>query len=233
MVSLPDSDSIRIAIRDTGYGIDENLQQRLFEPFDRLDKDASDIQGTGIGLVISRELIKLMNGSFGFESERDKGSTFWIELQRSSVNNSSVLSPADSQPDQMDGAQIKHIKILCIEDNPTNLNLMQRVFKQYPQFDLITAADAEAGLELARQFEPEVILMDINLPGKNGFEALKDLKRSAITRDIKTIALSANAMPIDIDKGLKAGFDYYLTKPLNFNLLIETISRAIEKPIKR
>lgn len=173
-----------------------------------------------------------MNGAFGFESEPDKGSTFWIELQRSSANNSSILSPADSEPDQLSGAQIKQIKILCIEDNPTNLNLMQRVFKQYPQFALLTAADAETGLELARQFEPQVILMDINLPGKSGFEALKDLKRSAITRDIKTIALSANAMPQDIDKGLKAGFDYYLTKPLNFDLLIDTISQAIEKTIK-
>ncbi|WP_284450660.1 PAS domain S-box protein [Methylophaga thalassica] len=232
IVSHTDSDSIRIAIKDTGYGIDENLQQRLFEPFDRLDKDTSDIQGTGIGLVISRELIKLMNGRFGFESKRDIGSTFWIELQRSSVNNSSILSAANNQSDQLDGEQTQHIKVLCIEDNPTNLNLMQRFFKQYPQFILLTAADAESGLEIARQFEPQVILMDINLPGKNGFEALKDLKRSAITRDIKTIALSANAMREDIDRGLKAGFDYYLTKPLNFELLIETINQAIEKSIK-
>ncbi|WP_289284994.1 response regulator, partial [Methylophaga sp. UBA1918] len=87
------------------------------------------------------------------------------------------------------------------------------------------------GLELARQYEPAVILMDINLPGMNGFEALEALKRSAITRDIKTIALSANAMPHDIDKGLKAGFDYYLTKPVNFELLIETINRALERPL--
>jgi CheY-like chemotaxis protein len=173
-----------------------------------------------------------MNGRFGFESKRDIGSTFWIELQRSSVNNSSILSAANNQSDQLDGEQTQHIKVLCIEDNPTNLNLMQRFFRQYSQFVLLTAADAESGLEIARQFEPQVILMDINLPGKNGFEALKDLKRSAITRDIKTIALSANAMREDIDRGLKAGFDYYLTKPLNFELLIETINQAIEKSIK-
>tara|TARA_R100001039_G_scaffold39214_1_gene45238 strand:+ start:10310 stop:12943 length:2634 start_codon:yes stop_codon:yes gene_type:complete len=231
IISSTYKSSLRIAIQDTGYGIDEKLQRCLFEPFDRLDKDNSGIQGTGIGLVISRELIKLMNGRFGFESEQDKGATFWIELQRSKVTNGSLLSSEHHEPEQMEDDSKEHVKILCIEDNPTNLNLIKRVFRQYIQFDLIAASDAEIGLELARQYEPAVILMDINLPGMNGFEALESLKRSAITRDIKTIALSANAMPHDIDKGLKAGFDYYLTKPVNFELLIETINRALERPI--
>ena len=231
IISSTYKSSLRIAIQDTGYGIDEKLQRRLFEPFDRLDKDNSGIQGTGIGLVISRELIKLMNGRFGFESEQDKGATFWIELQRSKVTNGSLLSSEHHEPEQMEDDSKEHVKILCIEDNPTNLNLIKRVFRQYIQFDLIAASDAETGLELARQHEPAVILMDINLPGMNGFEALEALKRSAITRDIKTIALSASAMSQDIDKGLKAGFDYYLTKPVNFELLIETINRVLERPL--
>ena len=172
-----------------------------------------------------------MNGRFGFESEQDKGATFWIELQRSKVTNGSLLSSEHHEPEQMEDDSKEHVKILCIEDNPTNLNLIKRVFRQYIQFDLIAASDAETGLELARQHEPAVILMDINLPGMNGFEALEALKRSAITRDIKTIALSASAMSQDIDKGLKAGFDYYLTKPVNFELLIETINRVLERPL--
>lgn len=229
IVSSTYKSSLRIAIQDTGYGIDETLQRRLFEPFDRLDKDNSGIEGTGIGLVISRELVKLMNGRFGFESEQGKGSTFWIELQRSKVSNGSHISSKHNEVDGVEDGIEGHIKILCIEDNPTNLNLIKRVFANYSQFELLSASDAETGLELARQNEPEIILMDINLPGMNGFEALEVLKRSAITRNIKTIALSANAMPQDIDKGLEAGFDYYLTKPVNFELLIDTINRAMER----
>lgn len=220
---------IRITVEDDGYGISEDLQARLFEPFNRLDKERSNIPGTGIGLAISHDLVKLMQGEFGFSSTPDVGSSFWVEFRRSSIqlakenqdNSTPPISPRRHSPTGTG------ISLLCIEDNPTNLDLIKQFFSRRDGFDLLTASDAETGLELAFDHEPELILMDINLPGKNGYEALKQLKQSAVTRYIKVIALSANAMASDVEKGLQAGFDAYLTKPVDFNQLETTIERVL------
>lgn len=223
-------DTIRIAIQDNGYGIDEEMQSRLFEPFNRLDKERSNIPGTGIGLAISHELVKLMQGRFGFESTLDVGSTFWIELQQSAFSLKTDKDKGNTQ-----AAAASHqafnknglIRILCIEDNPTNLDLLKQYFGRHQEFTLTTATDAESGLDIAFETEPDLILMDINLPGKNGFDALKQLKQSAVTRFIKVIALSANAMNEDIQKGLAAGFDRYLTKPIDFDELEAAIAEVL------
>ena len=224
-------DKIRITVEDNGYGIDDKMQSRLFEPFNRLDKERSNIPGTGIGLAISHELVKLMQGRFGFESTLDVGSSFWVELTKASVRHDSRqmnMQSASNEQCQADAAGVCHI--LCIEDNPTNLDLLRQYFSRRPDVRLTTAVDAESGLELAFDMEPDIILMDINLPGKDGFEALRQLKQSAVTRYIKVIALSANAMAEDIDKGLSAGFDHYLTKPIHFDELEQTIERMLDTP---
>lgn len=221
-------ESIRIAVNDSGYGIDEQMQSRLFEPFNRLDKERSTIPGTGIGLAISHELVKLMQGRFGFESTLDVGSSFWVDLPLSSVTpaasseaNSVAVGTESDEPQQ------KAFHLLCIEDNPTNLDLIRQYFQRQQGVSLTTAEDAESGLTMAFDQEPDLILMDINLPGMNGYQALKQLKQSAVTRYIKVVALSANAMTEDIDKGLAAGFDHYLTKPINFSELQQTIDSLL------
>ncbi len=220
---------IRITVEDDGYGINESLQSRLFEPFNRLDKERSNIPGTGIGLAISHDLVKLMQGQFGFSSTPDVGSSFWVEFRQSSIQLSSESINNSAKPDsRRPHAPLGNdISLLCIEDNPTNLDLIKQFFSRRKGFHLLTAGDAETGLEIAFDHEPELILMDINLPGKNGFEALKQLKQSAVTRYIKVIALSANAMATDVEKGLQAGFDAYLTKPVDFEQLETTIERVL------
>lgn len=223
------NDQIRIAVEDNGYGIDEEMQSRLFEPFNRLDKENSTIPGTGIGLAISHELVKLMQGRFGFESTLDQGSTFWVEFRQSPLKLTSGTKTTDSETtaDFSAAAQSNVVNLLCIEDNPTNLDLIRQFFSRRDNIKLMTATDAEAGLDIAFEQEPDLILMDINLPGKNGYEALKQLKQSAVTRYIKVVALSANAMHSDIEKGLAAGFDHYLTKPVDFSELENTIEALL------
>lgn len=222
------NENIRIAVEDTGYGIDEEMQSRLFEPFNRLDKERSNIPGTGIGLAISHELVKLMQGRFGFDSSLDVGSTFWVEFKRASVSvHASQPENHDSAVPHTAASHAQQTHVLCIEDNPTNLDLIRQYFSRRRDIKLSTAVDAETGLDLAFEMEPDIILMDINLPGKDGFEALKQLKQSAVTRYIKVIALSANAMTNDIEKGLEAGFDRYLTKPIHFDELEQTIDSLL------
>lgn len=221
-------DSIRIAVKDSGYGIDEQMQSRLFEPFNRLDKERSTIPGTGIGLAISHELVKLMQGRFGFESTLDVGSSFWVDLPRSSATLAIPASDAATPLNENVAAvERDEIRLLCIEDNPTNLDLIRQYFQRCEGYNLTTAKDAESGLNLAFEQEPDLILMDINLPGLDGYQALKQLKQSAVTRYIKVVALSANAMTEDIEKGLAAGFDRYLTKPVDFSELEKTIEALL------
>ncbi|MCX4188507.1 PAS domain S-box protein [Methylophaga sp. OBS4] len=212
---------IRIAVKDSGFGIDENMQSRLFEPFNRLDKERSEIPGTGIGLAISHELIKLMGGRFGFESSPNAGSTFWVELKCSDLASQVVApaKPAVTETFMPEASEQKTVSLLCIEDNPTNLNLIEQFTARHSHYRLMTATTAEQGLNIAHENEPDIILMDINLPGMDGFEALQQLKQSAVTRDIKVIAISANALESDINKGIEAGFECYLTKPIDFEKL--------------
>ena len=220
---------VRISVEDTGYGIDDEMPSRLFEPFNRLDKERSNIPGTGIGLAISHELVKLMQGRFGFDSSLDVGSTFWVEFRKASVEQDSSSATSKADVETTPGSPRTRIShILCIEDNPTNLDLINQFFQRRRDIKLTTAADAETGLDIAFELEPDIILMDINLPGKNGFEALKQLKQSAVTRYIKVVALSANAMTDDIEKGLSAGFDRYLTKPIHFDELEQIIDSLLD-----
>ncbi|GEM_PF-1122447 len=224
-------DNIRIAVEDSGYGISAEMQSRLFEPFNRLDKERSNIPGTGIGLAISHELVKLMQGRFGFDSTLDVGSTFWVEFRKAHVRPETIPSANQADDDAAHASDRASVcQLLCIEDNPTNLDLIRQFFSRRSDIELTTAVDAETGLELAFDMEPDIILMDINLPGKDGYEALRQLKQSAVTRYIKVIALSANAMPDDIEKGLAAGFDRYITKPIHFDELEQTIASLLDQP---
>ncbi len=220
-------DNVRISIEDNGLGVKQNFQSELFTPFNRLGQENSEIEGTGIGLVISKKLIESMNGSIGFTSTEGKGSKFWINIPLASQQQVSATMNTEKQSGTASALSSKAQTVLYVEDNPIDMQLMKILIKNnFPNVDLLVAANAEEGIELAHSQSPSIIILDILLPGLNGLEALKRLKQSPKTRDINIIALTAEATQKNIDDGLSAGFYAYLTKPVDLNLVTETINRA-------
>ncbi len=218
---------VRISVRDTGAGLPPDMLQQLFQPFNRLGQERSAEEGTGIGLVMSKRLVELMGGVIGVESTVGEGSVFWFELNSTSEPQLDVAQPAAMAPARVrHGAQPR--ALLYVEDNPANLKLVEQLIARRPDMRLLSARDGNAGIELARANQPDVILMDINLPGISGIEALKLLREDPATAHIPVVALSANAMPRDIEKGLQAGFFRYLTKPIKVNEFMDTLEVALE-----
>jgi len=220
---------IRINIRDTGEGIEDKNLPLLFEPFNRLGHENSAIQGTGIGLNITRKLVEAMEGELGVSSTPGQGSTFWVEFREAEKPAQRAEAAAEAfiaQSTFVVGSQ-EHYKVLYVEDNPANMMLMERIVSKLPQYDLLKAMTGEEGVKIAVEKKPDVILMDISLPGIDGFEALEELQKRGLADEMTIIALSANAMKPDIEKGRNAGFYDYLTKPLNVPHLLETLERAV------
>jgi len=204
---------------------------QLFQPFNRLGQELNGEEGTGIGLVTTKRLIELMGGSIGAESAVGTGSMFWIELSLSTdcqpAHGTAIYSAAAHAPIQIDTSLLR--TLLYVEDNPANLMLIEDLIARRPDIRLLSARDGNRGIEIARNSRPDVILMDINLPGISGIEALGILAEDPSTAHIPVIALSANAVPRDIQKGLEAGFFRYLTKPIKVNELMETLDMALER----
>ena len=225
--SLPDS--IRVNIRDTGAGLPPEKLAQLFQPFNRLGQEASAEEGTGIGLVVTKRLVELMGGTIGVGSVVGVGSVFWVELNSASVPSfiKGASEPAASAQTQIEsGAPLR--TLLYVEDNPANLKLVEQLIARRPDMRLLTAVNGNLGIELAHAAQPEVIFMDINLPGMSGTEAMKILRKDRATAHIPVLALSANAIPHDIEKGLEAGFFRYLTKPIKINEFMEALNVALE-----
>lgn len=279
-------DLVKINVRDTGHGLSQDQLDHLFEPFNRLGKDSTSEEGTGIGLVVSKKLIEYMQGSIGVRSRINHGSVFWITLKiiktpvffnsqpsitktkraRTQVKkdiaeaNKAIKSvsdiaqinvindalglvnnaPANSEAEDLlieplsieqmaehSTSTENNFKLLYIEDSKANLSLVE-VVAMRNAIVFRGAENGELGLTLATEWLPHVILLDINLSGMNGFEVLKVLKTSPITAFIPVIAISANAMPADIARGLEAGFFKYITKPIKLNELLETLNIAFE-----
>lgn len=219
-----DPDWVRIVVTDTGPGISPDRHKDLFLPFSRLGREASDIPGTGIGLTITKKLVEAMNGRIGFDSAPGRGSTFWFEVP---VADRQSSPPADQQsPAETYKINAKRT-ILYVEDNRPNVDLMEALILQRTDATMLCAETGERGLEMAEEFRPDLILMDINLPGLNGFETLETLRMSATTAEIPVIALTARAMPRDVERGLKAGFHAYLTKPIRIDRVLEAIESAL------
>jgi len=220
---------IRVRVKDTGEGLTPNKMTQLFRPFDRLGKETGVEEGTGIGLMVSKQLVELMGGVIGVESTLGKGSVFWIELnvtaEPQTAAGAATLTAVAQAPMQA-GAQLR--TLLYVEDNPANLMLVEDLIARRPDIRLLTATDGIRGVEMARASRPDVILMDINLPGISGFQALEILRADPATAHIPVVALSANAMPRDIEKGLAAGFFRYLTKPIKVNELMDTLDAALK-----
>ncbi len=220
---------IRVSIRDTGVGLSPERRAQLFQPFNRLGQEASGVEGTGIGLVVAKQLIELMEGVIGVESAVGVGSTFWFELVAATEPQFALSSgePDMPAPSLVQGSRPVRL-LLYVEDNLANLKLVERLIERRPDLSLISAVTGARGIQLARSRRPDVVLMDINLPDMSGLEALVVLRGDPATAHIPVIAISANAMPHDINKGRQAGFFEYLTKPIKVNEFTETLDAALE-----
>jgi len=215
---------VRITVADTGKGLDSEQQKKLFTSFERLGAEADGIEGTGIGLVITQQLIKEMNGSIHFNSQLGIGSQFWIELP---VADLEVKQQAEKTDKTVPFTQKLIVTVLYIEDNPSNIFVMDKIFKScFPQWQLITANEPLLGLSMAKDQQPDLILLDIHLPVMDGYEVYAQLKQSELTNQIPVIAVTAQAMGADIEKGKRTGFVDYITKPIDVPLLTESINRV-------
>ncbi|AVR95079.1 ATP-binding protein [Pseudoduganella armeniaca] len=218
---------LRVSVQDTGMGLKQEQVRMLFQPFNRLGQESGAEEGTGIGLVVTKRLVELMGGTIGVSSSPGVGSVFWIDLKTTvpvpSPLEGLVPPPAGDGP--LRGRD--NITVLYVEDNPANLKLVQEIISFRPELRLLTAPDGQLGLELARAHLPDLILMDINLPGISGLEALRLLRAEPRTAHIPVIALTANAMPRDVERGIAAGFFRYLIKPINIDEFTEAINSTI------
>ncbi|MGI2037180.1 PAS domain S-box protein [Shewanella frigidimarina] len=227
--SQSSDDMMRFSVRDTGEGLSAEQLGQLFQPFNRLGQEANNQEGTGIGLVVSKRLVESMGGVIGVQSTVGVGSVFWFELKRTDEPVSNLADSAIMVTETLQYEDSERLQtLLYVEDNPANLMLVENIISRRPNLRFLSAADAIQGIEMAHTHQPDVILMDINLPGISGLIALKILRESPITASIPVVALSANAIPRDIEKGLDAGFFHYLTKPLRINEFLKTLDIALE-----
>lgn len=213
-----DGAQLRLGITDTGAGLSADQVARLFVPFERLDAHNIAVEGTGIGLALSKHLTRLMGGEIGVDSRPGVGSTFWIALPQALAAELPAPGPGEQgeAPRQAPAASADRPRdVLCIEDNAANMMLIEQTLARHADMRLIAAADADSGLALARTQRPDLILLDINLPGIDGWAVMARLQADASTRGIPVVAITANAMPRDLERGRTAGFAAYLTKPLD------------------
>jgi PAS domain S-box-containing protein len=224
------TDRVRISVTDTGAGLAPDQLAQLFQPFNRLGQHDSAEEGTGIGLVVTKQLVELMGGQIGVDSVVGRGTVFWVEFAASAppclvldnVDEGALERRHNAAQDADD-----QLTLLYVEDNPANLALVEQLIARRGDLKLLTAIDAYLGIELARAYLPDVILMDINLPGLSGYGALKRLRDDPVTAHIPVLALSANAVPRDIEKGLEAGFFRYLTKPIRVHEFMTALDLAL------
>jgi len=221
-------DRIRLYVKDTGNGIPDELMENLFKPFNRLGAEHSGIEGTGIGLTITKMLVEIMGGRIGVENSYGKGCSFWVELEKSqpSMDTLPVASRCNLTSELQ---QSSATNILYIEDNSANRQLMKKIIINRTNFQYSEAVNAKEGIQAAINNNPHIILLDLNLPDMNGFEVFEQLQNNNISKKTKIIVISANAMSEDISKGQNKGFFDYITKPIDQHQLLSSLDRALKE----
>jgi CheY-like chemotaxis protein len=219
-----------ISITNTGAGLSAEKLAQLFQSFNRLGQETGAEEGTGIGLVVAKHLVELMGGAISVESSVGVGSVFHVELNTAAKPELvfEERDPAVAAPRSRDSGLRR--TVLYVEDNPASLELVEQLMDARPSIRLLSAGDGSLGVELARAHQPDLILMDIDLPGISGIEALAMLRKDPATAHIPVIALSANAIPHDIERGMEAGFLRYLTKPIRVNEFMDALDAALALP---
>ena len=220
---------LRCFVRDDGIGIPFEKQDKIFQPFQRAGQEAGPIEGTGIGLSITKRLAELMGGAVGFRSTPGKGSEFWVEL---AVHGNSASAREEASLPALGSASLARedgdsFLIVYVEDNPSNIAFMRGVIDELPRVELMAVSNAEQGIEVIRKHRPQVVIMDINLPGMSGYEAARRLRDWPETRDIPVIALTAAAMAGERKRLEQAGFARYLTKPAKVAELLEALESLL------
>jgi PAS domain S-box-containing protein len=223
----PEADGLRLEVTDSGPGLDADQQSRLFQAFERLGGHSAGVEGLGIGLALSKWLVELMHGRIGVTSAQGVGSTFWMWLAR--TGDQAAALPAAAEAPDAPPAPHEHRQhtVLYIEDNAVNQLLMEGMLAQRPGLKLQLASLPETGLAMAREMRPALVLLDIQLPGIDGFEVRRRLRHDPATRDIPVVAVSANAMPADLAAAEAAGFADYITKPLDLRRLLAVVDRIL------
>jgi signal transduction histidine kinase len=226
-----DEGRVRLSIQDTGDGLAPDQLRQLFQPFNRLGRDAGGIEGSGIGLVLTRRLVELMGGTIGVHSSPGTGSTFWIDLRGAEPARPAapVPEPRLPTPEEIIGDNgLRTSTILCVDDNRANLALLTEALSLRSDCVVLTAVDGQAGVEMARAHRPDVILMDNNMPVLSGRDAMRVLRADPSTAAIPVIAVSAAAMPDMVSSGLSQGYFRYLVKPYDLVDLTDAVDAAID-----
>jgi CheY-like chemotaxis protein len=222
------ANSLCIHVRDTGIGLTPMQLPQLFQAFNRLGREAGTEEGTGIGLVVTKRLVDLMGGKIGVESTVGVGSVFWVELP---LTEAPEIDNTDAEPAPTlalpANPELDSYSVLYVEDNPANLELVQQIIARRANVHFFSAAEAGSGIAFARSHKPDVILMDVNLPGISGLDAMQILRADPRTAHIPIVALSANAVPSDIEHAIAAGFVDYITKPINVNTFLRALDAAL------
>jgi CheY-like chemotaxis protein len=224
-------DRLRILVTDTGTGIAPEKVARLFTPFDRLGAEQTGIEGTGLGLALSRRLVEVMSGEIGIRAQAEPGSTFWIDLPQSSsplarLDVSDLDASVDATPTPFPK---RRYTILYVEDNLSNLTLVQRILALRSDIDLIPAMQGGLALELARSHRPHLVLLDLHLPDIRGEDVLRQLRGEPDCCDIPVVILSADATPGQADRLLAAGAHAFITKPLDVKPFIAVLEGVLER----
>jgi CheY-like chemotaxis protein/two-component sensor histidine kinase len=223
-----ENNQVVLAIRDQGLGLSSEQQAALFQPFNRLGAERTRIEGSGLGLVISRDLMRAMGGRLTVQSQLGQGAVFSLVLPLASdaAFREPVAAAAIERPVQA-GAPGKRC-VLYIEDEPINVMLMEEIFRRQPAWTLRVATDGQQGLQLARTHQPDLLLIDMNLPDMNGLELLRQLRADAATQQLRCVVLSADAQPEQVSTALAAGFSDYWTKPIDVPLVLGKLAKCLE-----